>query len=138
MYLTRGAKVSTRRSRTARSLVRRYSFQSASVSSEERRRLEVWAVARLIRRWLLGAGGTLDVSVRRRTFRIPNVWYRASGHAARRGLPTSGEVGCRTSIERTQTCAWVPIRLDTRGGVRVRARSGGRVRVPPHPRADKR
>src|SRR5262245_29709831 len=50
MYLTSGAKVRTRRSRTARSLVRRYSFQSASVSSDERRRLEVCAVARLIRR----------------------------------------------------------------------------------------
>src|SRR6185369_11787679 len=57
MYLTRGAKVSTRRSRTARSLVRRYSFQRASVSSEDRRRLEVCAVARLIPTVLLGAGG---------------------------------------------------------------------------------
>src|ERR1700754_3656821 len=58
MYFTRGAKVRTRRSRTARSLVRRYSFQSASVSSEERRRLEVWAVARLIRRCSLVRGDT--------------------------------------------------------------------------------
>src|ERR1700754_19988 len=70
MYFTRGAKVRTRRSRTARSLVRRYSFQSASVSSEERRRLEVWAGARLIRLapW---CGGTQEVSGRARTFRIP-------------------------------------------------------------------
>src|SRR3954467_11988576 len=57
MYLTSGAKVRTRRSRVARSLVRRYSFQSASVSSEERRRLEVCAVARLIRRCSLVRGG---------------------------------------------------------------------------------
>src|SRR3954464_6031032 len=56
MYLTRGAKVSTRRSRTARSFVRRYSFQRASVSSEDRRRLEVWAVARLIRQCSLVRG----------------------------------------------------------------------------------
>src|SRR6478735_9421469 len=72
MYLTRGANVSTRRSRTARSLVRRYSFHSASVSSEERRRLEVVAVAS----FTTGApwcGGTLHVSGCPRTFRIPNM-----------------------------------------------------------------
>src|SRR3954451_21013738 len=56
MYLTRGAKVSTRRSRTARSSVRRYSFHRARVSSEDSRRLEVCAVARLIRRCSLVRG----------------------------------------------------------------------------------
>src|SRR3954469_7426018 len=75
MYLTSGANVSTRRSRTARSSVLRYSFHSASVSSEERRRLEVLAVASFTT-VLLGAGGTLDVSGRPRTFRIPNIRRR--------------------------------------------------------------
>src|ERR1700712_2401187 len=58
MYFTSGAKVRTRRSRTERSFVRRYSFQRARVSSEESRRFEVCAVARLMT-LLLGAGGRL-------------------------------------------------------------------------------
>src|SRR2546430_9402360 len=43
MYLTSGAKVSTRRSRAARSLVARYSFHRARISSDVARRDDVGA-----------------------------------------------------------------------------------------------
>ena len=57
MYLTSGAKVRTRRSRTARSSVRRYSFQSASVSSDGEAALGGLCGGEAHTTGLLGAGG---------------------------------------------------------------------------------
>src|SRR4051812_50122440 len=112
MYLTRGAKVRTRRSRTARSSVRRYSFQSARVSSEDRRRLEVWAVARLIRRCSLMRG---DDGVIGTGPNLPHPRYPVfvGWTCVQRPPPQKwGGVG-RTCIDPPQTCARLGKPLDT-------------------------
>src|SRR3954453_9590976 len=93
MYLTRGANVRTRRSRTARSFVRRYSVQSASVSSEDRRRVLVVGVASFTALRLLQAGGRSEVSGRARTFRIPESGYRPVDMGPFAPSPVLGRVG---------------------------------------------
>src|SRR3954447_25048478 len=90
MYLTSGAKVSTRRSRTARSSVRRYSFHRARVSSEDRRRLVgVASFTGVLLKWVLPGG--------RRTYRCGAERPKSPVAAATAGtwvepaLPTSDE-----------------------------------------------
>src|SRR3954453_17119500 len=58
MYLTRGAKVRTRRSRRARSFVRRYSRQRARESSEDILRAALRGAGASVMLVLLRGGGT--------------------------------------------------------------------------------
>src|SRR5215207_5082560 len=100
MYLTSGAKVSTRRSRSARSFVRRYSLQSASESSEDILRAALrGAVASVMLVLHSNAKGPDGAS-----YRPLSVHPLTAGRFGRTSIPTSGYLpgGLRTA----ETAPW--------------------------------
>src|SRR5215217_8549536 len=106
MYLTSGAKVRTRRSRRARSFVRRYSRQSASESSEDILRAVLrGAVASVMlspihkqRDRTEGVSALVSGSFRHWTLRcgrVPKSGYSAPSLRIARGLPMTAGMALR-------------------------------------------
>src|SRR5215471_14960902 len=102
MYLTSGANVRTRRSRSVRSQVRRYSFQSSSVSSEDSRRCGAIVASFMLEGLLqvqrgdegdIGAArGVLDQISLAICLVVPSPEKGSHGSRGRFGHPSSGPV----------------------------------------------